>query len=190
MDVDVVLLTGLDRFGGVLEHLTPENSAARSSCADWTARDVAGHVLTVLNSAVTTLGGGEFDWKSAPDPATSAGDDPHTRFFELSTAAREALPEAKLDQVMTTGIGDLTIGQRLAFSALDLHVHAWDLGRALGVDVELEQEVIDFAHKTYDPLPDEMKRQASVFGAAKESPAEATPTEQLMSWLGRDVTRR
>lgn len=187
MDVDLVLLTGLDRFGWVLEHLTPENSGAPSPCTDWTAKDVAGHVLTVLNSAVTTLGGAEFDWKSAPDPATSAGEDPHSRFFELSTAAREALPEANLDQVMTTGLGELTIRQRLTFSALDLHLHAWDLGRALGEVVELDEPTIEFARATYAPLPDEMKRQASVFGAAVEAPADATPTEELMAWCGRQV---
>src|SRR5690554_6999395 len=59
-------------------------------------------------------------WKSPPDPATSSGDAPHTCFFELSTAATEALPEGKLDQVMTTGIAYLTTGQRLAVSAIVL----------------------------------------------------------------------
>jgi uncharacterized protein (TIGR03086 family) len=187
MDVNAVLLTGLDRFGGVLEHLTPENEDAPSPCEGWTARGVVGHLLTVLDSATVTLRGESFDWGAAPDPATVGADDPKGVFGERAEAARRALSEAPLDAKVETPMGQMTIGQRLSFPAMDLHLHAWDLGRALGVDVELPDEVAAFVHAVLDPLPESMTRSAGVFGPAVEPPADATPTEVLMAWTGRKV---
>jgi uncharacterized protein (TIGR03086 family) len=187
MDVDVVLLTGLDRFGGVLEHLTPENAEAPSPCNGWTARAVAGHVLTVLDSASVTLRGESFDWGAAPDPAEAGGDDPHRLFFERANAAREALNEASLEEKVDTPMGPMSIGQRLSFPAMDLHLHAWDLGRALGVDVEIPDDVAAFVHQVIDPLPESMTRSEGVFGPPVDPPADATHTEVLMSWTGRQV---
>ena len=187
MDVDVVLLTGLDRFGLVLEHLTPENQDAPSPCEEWTARAVAGHVLTVLDSATVTMRGESYDWGSAPDPAAVGGDDPHSLFLERANAARAALAEGTLDHKVETPMGEMTIGQRLSFPAMDLHLHAWDLGRALGIAVEIPVEVSDFVHAVIDPLPDAMKRSEGVFGPEVEPPADATPTEVLMAWTGRQV---
>jgi uncharacterized protein (TIGR03086 family) len=186
MDVDVVLLTGLDRFGAVLEHLTAENAGARSPCRDWTAQAVAGHVLTVLASAAVTLRGEDFDWSSNPDPE-EVGRDAHALFLERSNAARAGLAEASLDQKVETPMGEMTIGQRLSFPAMDLHLHAWDLGRALGVPVEIPEEVADFVHAVIDPLPTSMSRTEGAFGPEQEPPADATPTERLMAWTGRQV---
>jgi trehalose 6-phosphate phosphatase len=187
MDVDEVLLTGLDRFGGVLEHLTDENASSPSPCNAWTARGVTGHVLTVLDSAAWTLRGESFDWGSTPDPTEVGGDDPHGTFKARAEAARAALATASLDEKVETPMGEMTIGQRLSFPAMDLHLHAWDLGRALGVDVELPPEIGDFVHAVLDPLPESMTRSDGVFGAPIEPPADATPTEVLMAWTGREV---
>lgn len=187
MEVDEVLVTGLDRFGGVLSRLTPGNGSAQSPCDEWDARAVAGHVLTVLESAVTTLLGGDFDWSSTPDPHEVGGDDPQAAFSAKAEAARAALVDADLSRVMTTPMGEMTIGQRLSFPAMDLHLHAWDLGTALGIPVELEPEIAEFVHRVLDPLPEEMKRSQGVFGPELEPPSDATPTERLMSWAGREV---
>jgi uncharacterized protein (TIGR03086 family) len=185
MDVDAVLLTGLDRFGGVLEHLTAENEDAPSPCDQWTARGVVGHLLTVLDSAAVTLRGDSFDWGAAPDPETVGGDDPKALFRERAEAARAALSEASLDEKVETPVGQMTIGQRLSFPAMDLHLHAWDLGKALGVEVVIPDEVAAFVHSVLDPLPESMTRSEGVFGPAVQPPAGATPTEVLMAWTGR-----
>ena len=187
MDVDEVLLTGLDRFHGVLTNLTEENGTLPSPCKEWTAQEVAGHVLTVLDSAVTTLKGESYDWGAAPEPAQVAATDPLGTFVGRAAAARLALGTASLDQVVETPMGEMTIGQRLSFPAMDLHLHAWDLGRALGITVEVPVEVAAFVHAVIDPLPDAMKRSEGVFGPELAAPAGATPTEALMSWTGRQV---
>lgn len=185
MDVDTVLLTGLDRFSSVIEKVGPDDWDKQSPCAEWTARALTGHVLTVLDSATTVLRGGDFDWGAVPGPAEVAGDDPAAAFRERSAAARSALEGAQLDKVMETPMGPMPISGRLAFPAMDLHLHAWDLGRTIGVGVEIPEDVADFAHAAIDPLPADRVRSAAVFGPEVPAPADATPTETLVAWTGR-----
>lgn len=185
MDVAEVLLTGLDRFAGVLDQAGSVSWDRPSPCAGWDARAVAGHVITVLDSAATVMRGGDFDWSQVGDPREVAGDDPVAAFRQRAADARAALQGADLDHATQTPIGTLTVGQRLSFAAMDLHLHAWDLGRTIGVDVEIPEGVVAFVHAVIDPLPAEMSRSEGVFGPEVAAPADATTTEALMAWTGR-----
>ena len=185
VDVDAVLLTGLDTFGTVLEHVAPGDWDQPSPCEGWTARTLTGHVFTVLDSAATVLRGGTFDWAGAAQPSDVAGDDPVGAFRQRSTDARAALLDADLDEVMETPIGPMSIRKRLAFPAMDLHLHAWDLGRTVSFAVEVPDDVAGFVHATLDPMPAEMVRSQGVFGPEVTAPAGATTTEALMAWTGR-----
>jgi uncharacterized protein (TIGR03086 family) len=185
MDVGVVLLTGLDNFGDVLEHVGPDDWNRPSPCAAWNARALTGHVLTVLDSATTVMRGGTFDWGSVGDPSAVAGDDPLAAYRQRRAAARAALQATGLDEVMETPMGPMAVRKRVAFPALDLHLHAWDLGRTINVAVEISDDVARFAHAAIDPMPAEMVRSDAVFGAEVSAPADATTTEALMAWAGR-----
>jgi uncharacterized protein (TIGR03086 family) len=83
----------------------------------------------------------------------------------------------------------MPIGQRLAFPAMDTHLHAWDLSRAWGRPLELDPDVIAFARRSLSAVPDEMLRSPQTFGPALDPPADATPTESLMAFLGREPRR-
>ena len=186
MDVTEVMITGLDTFGSVLEQVKPDDLDKPSPCGSWTARAVIGHVLTGMDSSATTMRGGDFDWSAAPDPATVPGDDPLGVFEQRRQAVLLGLNETNLDAVMTTPMGPMAVRKRLAFPAMDLHLHAWDLGRAIGVDVEIPAAVGAFTHEALDPLPDAMVRSEGVFGPEVPAPADATPTEALIAWTGRN----
>ena len=69
---------------------------------------------------------------------------------------------------------------------IDLYVHAWDLGVAVGIAVEIPADVIDYAHGYIDPLPDEMIRSDNrAFGPQIRVPPSATQTERFIAWTGR-----
>jgi uncharacterized protein (TIGR03086 family) len=188
MDSDAVFLTGLDVFGRVVREVPADGWDAPSPCAGWTALDVLGHVVRILDVGNQILSGEPPDW-STPEgrPADLVGDDPVRRWEEGAARARTAMEGVDLEQVVESPMGPRSIREGLAFPGLDLHLHAWDLGRAVGVDVEIAPEVADFTHERIDPLPEEMKRSAGVFGPEVQAPADATPTEQLMAWTGRQV---
>jgi uncharacterized protein (TIGR03086 family) len=185
MNVDKVLLTGLDTFGSVLELVKPDEWDLPTPCEGWTARALTGHVLIGLQGATAMLQGGDFDRSGAGDPAAVAGDDSLAVFRRREAAARAALESADLDQVMETPMGPMAAGKRLAFPALDLHLHSWDLGRTIGVAVEIPDEVAQFTHAAIDPLPAERVRGGGVFGPEVPAPAGASTTEALIAWAGR-----
>ena len=185
MDVDVVLLSGLDTFGSVLERVGANDWGLPSPCAGWNARALTGHVLLVLQSAATIMRGGTFDWAAAGDPSTVAGEDPVAVFGAGSADVRAALPKADLDLLMDTPMGPMSLGKRLAFPAMDLHLHAWDLGRTISVAVEIPQEVATFTRAALEHVPAEMMRSDGVFGPEVLAPANATTTEALVAWTGR-----
>lgn len=79
-----------------------------------------------------------------------------------------------------------TVADDLAIPVIDLYVHAWDLGAAVGIAVEIPADVIDYAHAYVDPLPDEMIRGDNrAFGPQIRLPPCATPTERFIGWTGR-----
>lgn len=187
MDVEKVFLTGLDRFDGVLQEVTAEDWDRPTPCDKWTARALVGHVLHDIDNATTVLRGGAIDMRSTPDFAQIAGSDPVGAFRDREADARAALQEADLDAVMETPMGAMPVRKRLAFPAMDLHLHAWDLGRAIGLAVELPEEIAQFTHEAIDPLPEEQVRSEGVFGPEVPVPPGATTTEKLMAWSGREV---
>ena len=83
-------------------------------------------------------------------------------------------------------MGRRTVADRLAFPAIDLYVHAWDIATAAGLAVEIPETVIAFAHGYIDPLPDAVVRSdGGAFGPEVTPPADATPTEAFVAWTGR-----
>lgn len=84
-------------------------------------------------------------------------------------------------------MGKRTVADRLAFPAIDLYVHAWDIGRAAGIAVEIPDDVIELAHHHIDPFPVEMVRgPKGSFGPEVAAPADATATEAFIAWTGRE----
>src|SRR5262249_53653115 len=76
----------------------------------------------------------------------------------------------------------------LAIPVIDLYVHAWDLGAAVSINVEIPADVIDFAHACLDPLPDEVLRGDNrAFGPQTPVPDGGTPTERFIAWTGRQL---
>lgn len=185
MEADEVFIEGLAAFGDVVDAVPGEGWDAPSPCAGWSARDVLGHLGTSVGMGASFLAGEQPTFPEADRPGDLVPDDPAAWWHELADRARAALAGADLDLVMETPMGPRTVRDRLAFPAIDLYVHAWDIGRATGVPVEVPQDVIDFAHRYIDPLPAEMVRRPGIFDPEQPAPADATPTEAFVAWSGR-----
>jgi uncharacterized protein (TIGR03086 family) len=183
---DVHFARGLDVFEAVIGQLGPDDWERPSPCAGWTALDVLGHLGTSLDMGTSVLQGEQPTWPEFDRPADLVDGDPVAWWQAKAGAARGALDGADLDLEMDTPMGPRTVADRLAFPAIDLFVHAWDIGRAAGIDVEIPDEAIAFAHTNLDPFPDEVMRGPNgSLGAEVAAPADATPTEAFIAWTGR-----
>ena len=187
---DVLFDRGLDLFGGVVDQVAAGAWDRPSPCAGWTALDVFGHLSTSVQMGLSVLRGEQPTWPEFDRPADLVEGDPAAVWRGLVEQCRAALDGADLDKVMDTPMGPSTISQRLAFPAIDLYVHAWDIGQAAGIPVTIPDDAIEFAHHYIDPLPPERVRgEGGAFGPEAEAPADATPTERFIAWTGRTPRR-
>jgi uncharacterized protein (TIGR03086 family) len=186
LTADQAFADGLGLFGSVVDKLGPDDWDRASACAGWTVLDVLGHLGTAVEMGISVLHGEQPTWREVTRPAEHVAGDPLTHWQVLEARARAALVGADLDLEMDTPMGPRTVADRLAFPAIDLYVHAWDVGAPCGVTVELPAEVIDFAHTQLDPFPAEMMRgDQGAFGPEVPAPSDATPSEAFLAWTGR-----
>lgn len=179
---------GLDTFGGVVRSLDDADWDRDSPCDGWTARDVLGHLGTSVQMGTSVLQGQEPSWPDVDRPADLVQGSPVDHWDALATEAQAAMDGADLDLEMDTPMGRKTVADRLAFPAIDLYVHAWDLARAAGRgdDIEVPDDVIALAHQQIDPLPEEAVRGPKGSFGPEVVVADGTPTEQFLGWTGRD----
>ena len=184
---DVVFTRGLDVFSTVVDRVPPDAWERPSACSGWTTLDVLGHLGCNIEVGSALLRGESPPWPDRERPADAVSGDPGAWWAKIAAEARAALEGADLDLVMGTPMGPRTVADRLAFPAIDLYVHAWDIGHALGIDVEIPEDVIAFTHGYIDPFPPEVVRGAKgAFGPEVEAPADATPAERFLAWTGRN----
>ncbi|MCU1370610.1 MAG: hypothetical protein JWO77_1804 [Ilumatobacteraceae bacterium] len=185
-DSGTLFLDGLDFCGAVVDQLGAEDWDRPSPCEGWTALDVLGHLTTSLNMGLSLFAGEQPSWPEVDRPADLVEGDPAAAYAEVAARCRTAFGDADLTVEMDTPMGRRTVADRLAFPAVDLYVHAWDIGRTAGIDVEIPGDVIEFTHSYIDPLPAEAVRGPNgAFGPEADVPADASPTDRFVAWTGR-----
>ena len=176
---------GLDFFAAVITRLSEDDWERPTPCAGWTARDLLGHLATSIGVGISVMQGRPPAWPDVARPGDLVEGDPAEFWRGIVVQARDVLRNADLARVIETPLGR-TVADDLSIPVIDLYVHAWDLGAAVSIDVEIPADVIDFAHAYIDPLPDEVVRGANrAFGPQTPVPAGATPTERFIAWTGR-----
>ncbi|MHB8247089.1 MAG: TIGR03086 family metal-binding protein [Acidimicrobiales bacterium] len=183
---DVVFLDGLDFFSSIVSALRSSDWGRPSPCSGWRALDVLGHVGSAVQFGTKLLREDAPVWDPVDPPGSAVEGDPSSWWEALVDPAREAVGGVDLSRVVESPMGRRSIGEGLSFPAVDLFVHAWDLGQLAGTDVEIPPEVVEFAHSVIDPVPIERLRNPRVFATEVTLPAGATPTDSFIAWTGRD----
>jgi uncharacterized protein (TIGR03086 family) len=178
---------GLDFFTSVAGRLGEGDWERPTPCAGWTGRDLVGHLATSMKVGISVMQGRHRTWPDVARPGDLVEGDPVEFWRRTVTQVRAVLPNADLARVIETPLGQ-TVADDLAIPVIDLYVHAWDLGVAVGIDVGIPADAIDFAHAYIDPLPYDLVRgENRAFGPETRVPADATPTERFIAWTGRQL---
>jgi uncharacterized protein (TIGR03086 family) len=183
---DVVFLEGLDFFTQVTVQARPPDWERSSPCAGWRALDVVGHVGTAVRYGTALLRGAAPTWRPMDPPGDAVGGDPTTWWATIAGPAHDAVGGVDLDRTVEGPMGPRTVGDGLAFPALDLFVHAWDLARSIGTSVVIPRDVIQFGHARVGAIPARQVRSAGVFADEVDPPAGATDSDSFIAWTGRD----
>jgi uncharacterized protein (TIGR03086 family) len=157
-----------------------------SPCAGWRAVDVLGHIGAGVDFGTRLLTTGEMTWVPPADPPGSIVEGDPTKWWDAKVApAKASLEGVDLTRVIETPMGSRTVAEGLSFPAIDLFVHAWDIGSAAGVAVTLPDEAVEFGREMFAPMSPEMYRSDRVFGA-EVAVDDGSASDGFLAWTGRD----
>jgi uncharacterized protein (TIGR03086 family) len=168
-----------DAFSARVDAVPAGGWTKRSPCEDWTAHDVAKHVVDTTRNFLTRLSGGD------PTPPDT-GQDVVTAWKVESAAVKAALADPEKAATKVKGMGGQQPFEDLIGTVLcaDTLIHTWDLARATGQYDTLDPAGVEAAHAFLEPN-DEMLRGPGSFGAKLDPPAGADEQTRLLCFVGR-----
>lgn len=176
-----------DAFGATAAGVAPDRWDDPSPCAEWTARDVVGHVVDMHQAVLRPVG-------RALSPAPSVVEDP-VGAFRAARADVEAMlaDPAVADQVVDTPMGTSTAAAHVdGVVSADMVLHRWDLARATGQDDTIDPDEVARMWPEVSTMPEVMRTPGAfgpgivVFGPEVAVPADAPLQDRLLGAIGRD----
>ncbi|HET8589161.1 MAG TPA: TIGR03086 family metal-binding protein [Nakamurella sp.] len=185
-------LRGVAVFRGVLKRTGPSDLSRATPCAGWTVRELLAHQLGQDRAFTAALRGGSAtvaDWApipvgdDVPGPNLAALEEQQRVLADFGDPAErtiwmpEILPNSPLS---ATGA--------LSAHLIDLVVHSWDLAAALGVPLDVDDDLVQFCLGTARAIPDDPDRRGAgqAFDRALPLPDEVGAFDEVLLRLGRD----
>jgi len=148
----------------------------------WAARDVVGHLVEWLPGFLQS--GAGIELPAGP----SVADDP-VGAWQVHVDAVQALlddPAASERMLSNPHVGDVPLDQAISrFYTGDVFMHTWDLAKATGQPIALDEERCTVMLAGMEPI-DEMLRQSGQYGPKVAVPDDADVQTRLMGFIGRD----
>jgi uncharacterized protein (TIGR03086 family) len=183
---DEAFRRGLAFFSGPVSWYAAADWGCPSPCEGWRALDVLGHVGSAVEFGTRLLAGDQPTWQPVDPPGAAVEGDPASWWVRRRVPAEDVVGRVDLTKVVDSPTGRRSIGEGLSFPAVDLFVHGWDLGAAIGRPLEVPSDAVAFARSFAERFPDDQLRNARVFGPEVEVPAEASESARFLAWTGRD----
>jgi uncharacterized protein (TIGR03086 family) len=176
-----------DIFDAVLAAVPAKKWESPSACAQWTLRDVAGHVIwgqEQLRHWATGQQYGRTDGApGALHPGDLAATNPVETFRSVRVAAVESLTREALGRtVRLPGVGDQPLASIITLLVTDHLAHTWDIAHALQLDIRLD---IDLVAGSLAWARDNVVRFPGFFGPELSPPPDADEQARWLAYLGR-----
>jgi len=179
------LASALAAVGDTIEGIRDEQWPASTPCAEWSVRDVVGHVVG-MNLVFAALLTGETPPERGVD---RMGEDPACAYRASSAGLMAAFDQPGVLQHTFHGpLGAATGIDRLQIRLYDLVAHGGDLAETTGQPVKLPdglaRQALTFARAQLSGHP-----RTGRFDPAQPISADAPAIDQLAAFLGRSVNR-
>ncbi|MDH3705320.1 MAG: TIGR03086 family metal-binding protein [Acidimicrobiia bacterium] len=127
-----------------------------SGCADWTAREVLGHVIWGITNLANRANG--LDSPPQQPEADIAGNDPEATWIAARDLVLGALDRpGVLQTVAPTPFGEMAVDDFLGFYPVDPLLHSWDIAKASGVDPALPTELCELGYSGLQAMGDNLR---------------------------------
>ncbi|MFF4343171.1 TIGR03086 family metal-binding protein [Kitasatospora sp. NPDC001540] len=173
-------------LGAVLADLRPDQYGLTTPCPDYTVRDLANHVVSVLRRSTAMAGGGPF--AAVPHLATDVPDGGWAAAWEAAGAGFRAAWDdpAVLGRSIALPWGTVPGAVAAVIWTNELVLHAWDLARATGRPVDWPAEALAGPLAAMErAVPAEPRGGQVPYGPVVPVPADAPAIDRLVGWYGR-----
>jgi uncharacterized protein (TIGR03086 family) len=161
-------------------------------CAEWTVADLVGHLIEEHRWAAPLLHGQDLESagkivagsrKLPVDGGVGAN-----RAEEWDEAAVESADafaaDGALDRTVSLSRGPTPARTYIGEMIFDLVVHAWDLGRAIGYDKPLPEDVVEAVYAEVPNFGD--LSESGMFAGPVDVPDDAPTIDKLVARTGRN----
>ncbi|WP_382306480.1 TIGR03086 family metal-binding protein [Herbiconiux sp. UC225_62] len=174
------LIAGI--FSARVAGVAPDGWDVPSPVAEWTARDVVGHLVGWFPGFLESGSG------IALPRGASVADDPVEAWRTQADAIQALLDDPATSERMLRNrhIGDIPLPQAIdQFYTGDVFMHTWDLATATGQDARLDP---DFCADLLGGMEsiEEVMRASGQYGPRVPVPAGSDVQTRLLGFIGRD----
>ena len=139
-------------------------------CGEWTVQELVDHAM---------------HWQGMGGSVLGAGTTPGQDWAEVQPAMAAALQDPANMEGIVESFGNMPKQGVLGLLIADLLVHSWDLARSIGADESIPDEAAMSTMMGLQRLPVEMLRSEQMFGPEVEVADDASATEKLIAFCGR-----
>ncbi len=178
-------LTGANRVIGAASQLDRDGLNRPTPCPEFTVEELLEHMLFVARRVAWIGSGGHF----AETPADPVGGQWGSEFQTRAEAIHGAWADpAKLNQTFQVPWGEAPGAALMMTYTAEFAAHSWDLAKAIGVDIEIDDSALVAAAGAVKFIPAEGRDDPAIpFGPVVDAPADATNLEQILTWTGRSL---
>jgi uncharacterized protein (TIGR03086 family) len=169
----------------VAAHVPADRMADKTPCAEWTVRELLGHLVATVDRARVVGEGG--DPQTMPRVATGVADDGWADALAAAEYAMAAVwaDDARLDAPVTVPWGRVPGREAVWGYAREALVHGWDLAVATGQGGEADPVTATAVlAETRRTMPASPRGGPIPFASPAQPRPGAGPTEELANWCG------
>ncbi len=182
MDPIETLAAIFDHTGTIVAKVGPDQHGNPTPCHEW---DVA-TLLSHLTGVVVNVGLGVRGEPLLPGgPAVGLDVDPGAQFAAAAERTLAAWRQRGLDGLVDIGAGPMPASIALGINCVDTSAHSWDVARATGQDPVLPDSLAATTLELAQGFLTDEVRDFAGFDAAIELPADPSPTDRFVAFLGR-----
>jgi uncharacterized protein (TIGR03086 family) len=169
-------------FDAVVQRTPAESWDEQTPCTDWTARQLVAHQIGILNSIRDFAGGGEPHMPITPDDDNDPVGSWNVGRDEVLAALDS---EGALHQEDEYWFGPMSVDALIGVVQWDPLTHAWDLGRAVGLEPHLAEDIAAICLANVEVMGDAW-RGFGLISDPVEVGADAGIVDRYLAAVGRD----
>ena len=171
-----------DHASKVVGGVQADQLAAPTPCREWDVQQLLSHTMGV----VANMGrGARGDALLADINAFPLESDLGAQFRAEADRTLSAWTARGLDGEVDIGAGPMPVNAGLSINLLDTATHSWDVARATGQDPHLPDELAETVLAVCQGVVTDEIRGFAGFDPAVSIASDASPTDRLAAFLGR-----